>query len=156
MSTLIQIQTTSRVFRQLLEVVPKLASGRIKGRQVPSHGAFFIGRDALDPTLFLHIRNQIRSFGTTSKKKCHWVFIGYSLPVADFEIRHLLKTAQMCGHTHPKITCVVRDKDEAKPYQRFFGIKPSKVYTRGLWQWRQDGYPTCLSFESLTDPLERH
>ena len=33
---------------------------------MPVHGAFFIGRDALDPTLFLHTRNQNRSFGTAS------------------------------------------------------------------------------------------
>ena len=38
----------------------------LKRRQVLSYGAFFIGRDALDPTLFLHTRSRIQSFGTTS------------------------------------------------------------------------------------------
>ena len=63
---------------EAVEVVPKLASSRIKGRQVPSHGAFFIGRDALDPTLFLHTRNRTRSFGTTFSAIPTWHLIGSS------------------------------------------------------------------------------
>ena len=27
----------------------------------------------------------------------HWVFIGYSIPEVDFELRHLFKTAQLAG-----------------------------------------------------------
>ena len=52
-------------FQVNLEVVPKLASGCIKGRQVPWHWAFFIGQAALALTLFLHTRNRTRSCGTT-------------------------------------------------------------------------------------------
>ncbi len=51
-----------------------------------------------------------------------WMFIGYSLPDADFQLRHLLKTAQLARKKAPKIVVVLRPESGAKRnYERFFG-----------------------------------
>ena len=57
-----------------------------------------------------------------------WLFIGYSLPEADFQIRHLLKTAQMGRKKPPRIFVALLSPTNAGPpdrtrenYERFFG-----------------------------------
>ena len=52
------------------------------------------------------------------------MFVGYSLPDADFELRHMLKTAQLAGDNRNKrkITLILGgDKPAFSRYQRFFG-----------------------------------
>lgn len=59
-----------------------------------------------------------------------WIFFGYGLPEADFQIRHLLKTAQM-GRKNPlKIFVALRRRDDSsapnetkESYKRFFGTQ---------------------------------
>ena len=40
-----------------------------------------------------------------------WIFIGYSLPEADFAVKHLLKTAQLASRTGKEIIAVTREND---------------------------------------------
>lgn len=67
-----------------------------------------------------------------------WLFIGYSLPEADFELRHLLKTAQLAsdGDGAKTIHVVLKDDPQAADrYYRFFGIKDDAVWDKGFEAW---------------------
>ena len=60
-----------------------------------------------------------------------WVFIGYSLPPADYEFKHLLKRVQLSRKTAPEFVLITggRKKDAEYTYanyQRFFGRGISK------------------------------
>jgi hypothetical protein len=53
-----------------------------------------------------------------------WIFIGYSLPAADYEFKHLLKRVQLSRNTAPEfvvITGGANSHDTYLNYQRFFG-----------------------------------
>lgn len=70
---------------------------------------------------------------TQSKK---WIFLGYSLPDADFEFKNLLKTCQLKWSDktkYPKeITVVILKNSEIEArYRAFFGSDISKVITGG-------------------------
>jgi hypothetical protein len=68
----------------------------------------------------------------------NWIFIGYSLPDADFELRHMLKTAQLSGFSRDsrKISVVIDGNKEAiSRYKRFFGGQIEEPYTGGFGAW---------------------
>lgn len=53
-----------------------------------------------------------------------WVFIGYSLPAADYEFKHLLKRVQLSRNTPPEFVVITGGSDSHNTYlnyQRFFG-----------------------------------
>ncbi len=71
----------------------------------------------------------------------HWVFIGYSLPEADYELKHLLKAAQLrMSHrrsTRKKRIEVVVHGDEQirQKFERFFGPETIEFYAGGLSEY---------------------
>jgi len=73
-----------------------------------------------------------------------WLFIGYSLPEADFEFRHLLKSAEKAtAGNAPKIIRVIL-KDDANAglrFRRFFGISDEDIHQHGL----SGCVPDCLT-----------
>jgi hypothetical protein len=55
-----------------------------------------------------------------------WIFIGYSLPAADYEFKHLLKRVQLSRHEPPEFVVItggsVRGTEAVyRNYQGFFG-----------------------------------
>jgi hypothetical protein len=67
-----------------------------------------------------------------------WIFIGYSLPDADFAFKHLLKTAQMAGDdAHKEIHVVVKERDDSIPnrFRQFFGHDIADLAKDGLEEW---------------------
>jgi hypothetical protein len=68
-----------------------------------------------------------------------WIFIGYSLPPADYEFKYLLKRTQLCRSKSPQFivvsgggrSAVARTREN---YQRFFGnrIRKSDFFVHGL------------------------
>ncbi len=68
-----------------------------------------------------------------------WIFVGYSLPEADFEFRHLLKVAQMNSAQHgPKrIWVVIQEGTDlvARRYRRFFGLPSGCIDSSGIEAW---------------------
>lgn len=71
---------------------------------------------------------------TTAKK---WIFIGYSLPEADFEFKHLLKTSQLVFAKGKKPTkeievVLLNDEEAEKNYRAFFGTESMTVNQKGL------------------------
>jgi NAD-dependent SIR2 family protein deacetylase len=62
-----------------------------------------------------------------------WIFIGYSLPEADYEFAHLLKCAHKRGASEKEIIAVMKnDPHGEKKYQLLFGEKNVKVHNSGI------------------------
>lgn len=81
-----------------------------------------------------------------------WVFIGYSLPQADFQFKHLLKSAQLAfgNERLPEILVITKnDGRSLNPsvarYLKLFGlqIQPKNIYHHGINEYvtRQYGCP---------------
>jgi hypothetical protein len=71
------------------------------------------------------------------KGTADWVFIGYSMPAADFELKHLLKRVQLTEGDRPNITIISGGKDAdatVERYKKFFGDVKGKrfVFKDGL------------------------
>jgi len=63
-----------------------------------------------------------------------WVFIGYSLPPADYEFKYLLKWVQLSRRDRPELFLVAGGdaaENTRKNYQRFFGSE-IKAHLAGL------------------------
>jgi hypothetical protein len=62
----------------------------------------------------------------------NWIFIGYSLPYADFEFKYLLKRVQLSKLIRPAITVVTGGDDAdntVQKFEKFFGGEPqSRTY----------------------------
>ncbi len=70
-----------------------------------------------------------------------WVFIGYSLPEADFELKHLIKSAEIrLKHKEPlkQIDVVLyQDKFAIRKFKRFFGPEQVRIFENGLTEYVQ-------------------
>lgn len=67
----------------------------------------------------------------------NWVFVGYSLPAADYQFKHMLKKTQLARQKNPKIILITKDPSEEtiRNYQRFFGrsaLPDSSVFNNGI------------------------
>jgi hypothetical protein len=120
------------------EVISRFVSGA-KGKQkrkltCPSCDALALGtrfatfsyRKALDFPMFerswLSAEELLRQAET-------WIFVGYSLPAADYQFKHLLKHVQLSRQEQPKIILVTGGTsaaDTLKSYQKFFGPSITK------------------------------
>lgn len=98
--------------------------------------ATFSYRKALDFPMFQ------RTWFTAERLLAHaakWVFIGYSLPAADFEFKYLLKRVQLARGKQPEFVIVTGGTSKAvretvENYQQFFGdrIRKDKVFRREI------------------------
>ena len=53
-----------------------------------------------------------------------WIFVGYSMPAADYEFKQMLKQVQLSRRTKPEILLITGGSaaaDTAMTYRRFFG-----------------------------------
>lgn len=88
---------------------------------------------------FVHFLSIWDNAFTLLRSARHWLFVGYSLPEADFQLRHLLKTAQL-GRADPgqvKVTVVTKDTQTSERFKSFFGASVEVVETGGFKQWWQ-------------------
>lgn len=69
----------------------------------------------------------------------HWVFIGYSLPEADYELKHLLKNAQLrishLQHQKKRIEVVALGDNSRSRFERFFGEDTLDFHDKGLSEY---------------------
>lgn len=100
---------------------------------------------------FVHFLSIWDDAFTLLRSARHWVFVGYSLPEADFQLRHLLKTAQL-GRADPgevKVTVVTyQDQQTIERFQSFFGVSVETVENGGFQRWWQN--PSSLSCRHAT------
>jgi hypothetical protein len=68
----------------------------------------------------------------------NWIFIGYSLPPADYEFKFLLKRVQLSRPDPPRVIVITSGgarSETAKNYKKFFGTKtipPADIFADGL------------------------
>lgn len=94
-----------------------------------------------------------RSWATAEEKLTaanRWLFIGYSLPQADYEFVHLLKTAELKlarQHLRPiKIDVVVRNDDQAESrFRQVFGSAINVIEQNGLSGYLRGGLDNFLA-----------
>jgi NAD-dependent SIR2 family protein deacetylase len=80
--------------------------------------ATFSYRKALD--FPMHARSWLSAEHLLRNAK-NWIFIGYSLPAADYEFKHLLKRVELSRKNAPNIVLVTYGDQALKNYKRFFG-----------------------------------
>jgi hypothetical protein len=95
--------------------------------------ATFSYRKALDYPMF---QTSWRTAELLLRDAQRWVFVGYSLPPADYEFKYLLKRVQLSRENPPELFLVAGGKRNAAEktrdnYQAFFG-KTVKVHLDGL------------------------
>lgn len=77
----------------------------------------------------------------------NWLFIGYSLPEADFEFRHLLKSAEKARSSgEPKRIRVIlkEDFEGGRRFRRFFSISDDQIHQHGLSECMRSCFPAWL------------
>jgi hypothetical protein len=128
---------TDRAFDEALGISSKeRACPRCK-HMVSSHIATFSYRKSFQTHAYASIWHRA---GDILGDSTHWVFIGYSLPKADFELKSLMKTAQL-RYRHlstqpPRRIDVVAKSDMAREdYERFFGRDQFSFFNGGLEQY---------------------
>lgn len=68
------------------------------------------------------------------KRAADWIFVGYSLPAADFEFKHMLKRIQLSENDRPRITVITKGdagEEAIVRYRQFFGtVSRERKYLR--------------------------
>ena len=107
------------------------------GVRLSSRVATFSYAKTLD---FVHFVATWENAFRTLQEARHWIFIGYSFPEADFQLRHLLKMAQLGrgNDSSASITVVLADDEPAmQRFERFFGKSLTTTSTAGFVEWFQ-------------------
>lgn len=117
-------------------------SCQICGDSVSSHIATFSYRKSFRANAFSNIWKKAEEILSTCRK---WIFIGYSLPDADYDFKHLLKISQLkLGHVIEKklsVEVVVLNSDSTiKKYSQFFGNSLGNVYNGGVGEFLNKNY----------------
>jgi hypothetical protein len=140
-------RTVARTLHTPLRECP-LCAGRVAVRV-----ATFSYRKHLDVPFFQSIWDEARE---GLREADRWLFIGYSMPEADIEIRHLLKTAELAHSgvsrllqtrpgrksARPHIDVVMKgDKAGALRYRRLFGKSLRTIANDGVEAWVAKALP---------------
>lgn len=124
-----------RAFDEALGVSPQSRECLFCKNMIGTHMATFSFRKSYRTHAYPAIWHAARRFLAESSE---WIFVGYSLPDADFEFKHLLKTSQLAlekkkDRTPLRIHVAVKDDAEAeRRYRSFFGRKVGRVFQGGL------------------------
>lgn len=117
------------------DLEPELRRCMVCGGRWGARVATFSFRKDLSVAIFQTIWDEARFY---LQRADRWLFIGYSMPAADIEIRHLLKSAQLARRTPSDLSLEVvlkGDQSASHRYQSFFGLPDSRVFQNGLSQW---------------------
>ena len=124
---------TDRHFDSSLGIDPIKKQCKICNNSVASHIATFSYRKSFRTAAYPAIWFEAENILANATK---WVFIGYSLPEADFELKHLIKSAEL-RLKHKKqekeIDVVIYKNIATKDkFEKFFGLENIKVFDGGL------------------------
>lgn len=100
-----------------------------------SHIATFSYRKSFRTAAYSAIWHEAENLLTNADK---WIFVGYSLPEADFELKHLIKSAQLrVPDSSPKEVEAILYQDEyaSDKFRRFFGDENVRVYENGFTEY---------------------
>jgi hypothetical protein len=126
---------SDRKFDDALGIPPEARNCRFCEFPVSSHIATFSYRKSFRthayPSVWYHAE---RLLGDSN----HWIFIGYSLPEADFELKQVLKSASLrMQHQRTKAkkaidVIVLSDLGTQNKYERFFGADNVRCFQAGI------------------------
>lgn len=126
---------TDRSFDEALGVDPKARKCLQCNNMLSTHIATFSFRKSYRTFAYPAIWHNAYAALSKSNK---WIFVGYSLPDADFEFKHLLKTAELAlRHRQKKIPLEIivilkSDQSAESRFRAFFGDRIQKVVQEGL------------------------
>jgi hypothetical protein len=128
---------TDRSFDESLGIDPEARQCRRCNNMISSHIATFSYRKSFRTHAYPAIWHRA---GEILADATRWVFVGYSLPKADFELKHLLKTAQLrykhiSGKPPKKIDVVVKGGAAREEFGKFFGADQFAYFDEGLEQY---------------------
>ncbi len=100
---------------------------------ISSHIATFSYRKSFRTAAYSAIWNEAENILAEAD---NWIFIGYSLPEADFELKHLIKSAELRipeRNKHRKTDVVLfKDETATHKFERFFGKEKIRIFNQGL------------------------
>src|ERR1035437_324502 len=128
---------TDSLFDQSLGISPAERTCRFCKNIISSHIATFSYRKSFRSHAYPAIWHRAGDILAHANK---WVFIGYSLPSSDFELKHLLKSAELrFAHLRHRptrtIDVVVRGDAQRKSHEQFFGTGCFEYYSGGLAEY---------------------
>lgn len=124
---------TDKHFDASIGISPNEKQCRICNNSVASHIATFSYRKSFRTAAYPAIWFEAENILASATK---WIFIGYSLPEADFELKHLIKSAEL-RLKHKKIkreidVVIYKDNITKKKFQNFFGVEKVNIFDNGL------------------------
>jgi NAD-dependent SIR2 family protein deacetylase len=124
---------TDREFDAKLNIQTKDRKCRKCSNMISTHIATFSYKKSFINPAYSYIWYEAEKALSEAKK---WIFIGYSLPNADYEFKHLLKVAQLnMKHKRMKknIDVIFKSNDNTKiRYNNFFGNIDIHYYSNGI------------------------
>lgn len=124
---------TDKHFDTSIGLSPNDKKCKICNNSVASHIATFSYRKSFRTAAYPAIWAEAENILANATK---WIFIGYSLPEADFELKHLIKSAEL-RLKHKKILkeidiVIYHDTNAQNKFQRFFGAEKVNIFNNGL------------------------
>lgn len=109
---------------------------------VGSHIATFSYKKSFRTNVFMNTWQYAEKILNEANK---WIFIGYSLPNADYEFKHMLKSAQIRTGNPKYIHAIVKnDKDSEDRFKTIFGQGNVKCFQDGLKGYINNGLEEML------------
>ncbi|MCX7710458.1 MAG: hypothetical protein N2484_11490 [Clostridia bacterium] len=110
------------------------------GNEVSSHISTFRYRKSFRANSFPNIWNEAEKVLTNSDR---WIFVGYSLPDADYEFKHLLKISELKlnhirEHRLEIDAVLLNSKTASEKYKKLFGNKINKIYNGGIEEYLKE------------------
>jgi len=126
---------TDKKFDAALGIPLDARNCKFCGFPVASHIATFSYRKSFRthayPSIWYHAERLLADSN-------RWVFIGYSLPEADFELKQMLKSASLRmqhqpGREKKNIDVIVlNDRRTQEKYEKFFGVEIVRCFQGGI------------------------
>lgn len=120
-------------FDESIGLDPKERSCRICNNSVATHIATFSYRKSFRTSAYPAIWSEAENILANATK---WIFIGYSMPAADFELKHLIKSAQLRfkhkGQKKEIDVVIYKDKITKDTFTKFFGSDNINIFDNGL------------------------
>jgi hypothetical protein len=115
-------------FRKLRDPICPVCGSHALGTRL----ATFSYRKALDFPMYAATWRQAETLLRDART---WIFIGYSMPAADFEFKYLLKRVELSRKKKPDIVVITAGGDAGTTvarYTNFFGVGRIRSYRKGL------------------------
>lgn len=127
----------SMVPQEMMKILYQGISCPVCRNSISSHIATFSYRKSFRVNSFSNIWRKAEEALANSDR---WIFVGYSLPDADYEFKHLLKISQLKLHhlNSEKVRAdavLLNSGSTAVKYNKFFGRSLADVYNEGIKEY---------------------